>query len=216
MSYEEDIKRWFNGQVNYYIIERAWHIKGNKIQQLFDILGTKKNIYSKIRTNSDDQPVNLDTLWNSDKYNLSALGLSYEVMTGRTRIEVEGITEKDWKDYIELRYGENKDNPNRKKEMEKFRKKLDSLLREIKVDKLNKSDVGKLIYFCTYHEKSDRSDIVDKEMYELNICLQNITFKNMKNCNFDLQKQVLQNLKQVYGKLNTIIKYQEMKKEETL
>ena len=91
-----------------------------------------------------------------------------------------------------------------------------SRIRKIKVDKLNKSDVGKLIYFCTYHEKSDRSDIVDKEMYELNICLQNVTFKNMKNCNFDLQKQVLQNLKQVYGKLNTIIKYQEMKKEETL
>ena len=54
-------------------------------------------------------------------------------------------------------------------------------------------------------------------MYELNLCLQKISFRNMKNCNIDLQKQVLQNLKQVYDKLNTIIEYQEMQKsEETL
>lgn len=203
----EDI--YFNRRVNYLIIERVWKLKNkNKpIELLYQKIDINRNDYSKIRTDSEI-PVNLNTKW--DKYNLANTGLSMEIMTGEQMIEMEGISKQDWKQYIETRYSEDKNNNDRQKSMAKFRRRLNNIIEKIQVDKNDKSDIGKLIYFCTYGEKSDSGNITDKEMYNLNRSLLNISVDMMKLCNKELRKEVLENLKKVYKKLNIIVQYDEL------
>lgn len=198
----------FNRQVNYMTIERVWKIiqKDKGISELYELLGLNQNVYSRIRQADEYNYVDLESRWGYKTSRLQVIGLSKEIMIGLKMIEIPDIEKSDWEDYIGIRY-EEEHNKSRSSDMAYYNRKINSALEKIKADKLDKSDIGKLVYFCTYLEKSDDGVVTDKEMYDLKNCLSVITNEKMKQCKSELRIEVFSMLEDIYNRMDIIIKY---------
>lgn len=198
----------FNRQVNYIIIEKIWervnrNTKKDKEVFLYHKIGFHKNLYSQVRTG---EFVDLATRWEWKDSKLRVLGLSKEIMTGLEMIEVDGITKKDWEEYFRYRYIDTEKTPDRTNFMQQINRTIDIVFKGLKVNRKDERDISKLFYYFVCG-KSVYEDVPEKEMLELKNSLQNITIQNIKSSSVALRLEVFNALKDVYKKLDTIIKY---------
>ena len=155
----------FNRQVNYLIIEKLWehHHKGKGKDEFYEMIGLDKNAYTRIRTADTYNCVDLEKRWERKYSSLKKIGLSKEIMIGLERIETNGISMKDWNEYLDCRYDDKKSNPERVYTMQLFNKNLKLLFDSLKVDKKATSDIEKLYYFIVYG-RAVTLDMPDAEM----------------------------------------------------
>lgn len=203
----------FNRQVNYLIIEKMWEYmnKGKDKQELYNLLGLNKNVYSRIRKADNYNIVNLEKRWENKNSKLRNLGLSKEIMTGRERIEVDGITEEDWRNYLKYRYEDKEMDSYRTSAMQEVNKKLKEAFARLQADKKDKRDIGKLFYYFKYG-RAVTLDVQDAEMIDLRDSLNHVSFENMKECDRALQKEVYDILKEKFRQLDIIIQYEQLEK----
>lgn len=206
----------FNRQVNYLIIEKFWeyHNKGADKKEFYETLGIDKNSYSRIRTANRYNCVDLEKRWEKKDSRLRKVGLSKEIMTGLKVIETEDITLKDWKDYINYRYDNDKDknkkeNSYRISTMQTFNKNLRKLFDGLKADKKTGNDIGKLFYFIIYG-RAVELDLPDAEMHDLKDSLGKVTIEKMKVCDKKLRQEVYEAMKEKYEQLGVIVNYENL------
>lgn len=202
----------FNRQVNYLIIEKFWeyHNKGADKQELYETLGIDKNSYSRIRTADKYNCVDLEKRWEKKDSRLRKVGLSKEIMTGLKRIETDGIPLKEWKDYINYRYSDDKkDDFARTSTMQSFNRKLRNLFDGLEVDKKTTNDIGKLFYFIIYG-RAVELDIPDAEMIDLMDSLEKVTIEKMKVCDKELRQKVYEILNKKCKQLGVIVNYEKL------
>lgn len=201
----------FNRQVNYLIIEKFWeyHNKGADKQELYELLGIKKNDYSRIRTANTYNCVNLEKRWEKKDSGLRKVGLSKEIMTGLKLIETEGISLQEWKDYINYRYVDKKESDKRTTAMQTLNRNLKKLFDGLEVDKKTTNDIGKLYYFIIYG-RAVELDIPDAEMIDLMDSLEKVTIEKMKVCDKELRQKVYETLNKKCKQLGVIVNYEKL------
>lgn len=218
---KEDIKAevLFNRQVNYLIIEKMWEYlnEDKEKQELYSLLKLNKNAYSRIRKADIYDTVDLDKRWETKNSALRKIGLSKEIMTGKEMIQVDGITEKDWKEYIKLRYPSEESNDStgkssptgkssRASDLRSMNKKLKEIFVGLEAGKKDKRDIDKLFYFFKYG-RALTPDMHDEEMLDLRDSLQHVSLDKMKMCDKALRKEVFEMLQKKYEQLYIIVKY---------
>lgn len=208
---EENKKILFNRQVNYMTIERVWKIKQKDkgISELYELLGLNQNVYSRIRQADEYNYVDLESRWGYKTSRLQVIGLSKEIMIGLKMIEIPDIEKRDWEEYIDTRYGLGSET-NRNSNMAYYNRKINNAIKKIEADKMDKSDIGKLVYFCTYLTKSDNKAMPDKEMNDLKSSLECVTIEKIKQCNAELREEVLSMMEDIYNKISIIVKYSKL------
>lgn len=201
----------FNRQVNYMTIERVWKIiqKDKGISELYELLGLNQNVYSRIRQADEYNYVDLESRWGYKTSRLQVIGLSKEIMIGLKMIEIPDIEKRDWEEYIDTRYGLGSET-NRNSNMAYYNRKINNAIKKIEADKMDKSDIGKLVYFCTYLTKSDNKAMPDKEMNDLKNSLECVTIEKIKQCNAELREEVLSMMEDIYNKMSIIVKYSKL------
>lgn len=202
----------FNRQVNYLIIEKFWeyHNKGADKKEFYELLDINKNAYTRIRTADDYNYVDLEKKWEKKESRLRKLGLSKEIMTGLKRIETDGISLKDWKEYIHYRYEDKKESERRINAMQTLNRNLKKLFDGLEVDKKTTDDIGKLYYFIIYG-RAVILDIPDAEMTDLMDSLEKVTVEKMKVCDKELRQKVYEVLEKKYEQLRIITDYEKLK-----
>lgn len=201
----------FNRQVNYLIIEKLWEFlnKGADKKKFYDLMGVNKNAYCRIRTADTYNLVDLERRWDEKNSALKKIGLSREIMVGIEQIEIRDISQKDWGEYIKYRYEDKKPSSYRTTVMQNINRKLKFTFENMKADKKDKSDIGKILYYFTYGRASD-ADMPDRELIDLRDSLKMVSVDKMKVCDKSLQKEVYELLKERYRQLDVIIKYDEL------
>lgn len=203
----------FNRQVNYLIIEKMWEYlnRGKDKQELYKLLGLNKNIYSRIRTADTYNCVNLEKRWESKNSKLRKVGLSKEIMTGQEQVEVEGIVQVEWEEYLRFRYVDIEPSSYRTSVMQLMNKKLKEIFAGLEADKKDKRDIGKLFYFFKYG-RAVTLDMPDAEMVDLRDSLNHVSIENMKVCDRTLRKEVYDILEEKLKQLDIIIQYEQLDK----
>lgn len=203
----------FNRQVNYLIIEKMWEYlnKDKDKQELYKLVGINKNVYSRIRTADTYNCVNLENRWESKNSKLRKLGLSKEIMTGQKQIEVEGITQAEWEEYLRFRYVDVEPSSYRTSVMQLTNKKLKETFAGLEADKKDKRDIGKLFYFFKYG-RAVTLDMPDAEMVDLRDSLNHVSVENMKVCDKALRQEVYDILKEKFRQLDIIMQYEQLDK----
>ena len=204
----------FNRQVNYMIIEKLWEYNNrDKMKdEFYKLIGIDKNTYTRIRTASEYDYVDLEKRWNIKHSPLHKIGLSREIMVGLKLIKTDGISINDWKEYIKYRYENKKSNPERSKAMQSLNKKLKELfqgLNDLKINRQTTSDIGKLYYFTVYG-RAVTLDVPDAEMIDLRDSLKNVTVEKMQVCDKKLRNEIYEALKERYEQLDVLIKYERL------
>lgn len=201
----------FNRQVNYIIIEGLWERlnKGQDKREFYKLLRINKNTYSRIRKADTYNCVDLDARWEAKNSVIRKMGLSKEIMTGKEMIELDGITKEEWVEYLNLRYVDKEVSSYRSSTMQNMNRKLNAFYKSLEVDKKDKRDIGKLLYFFTYG-RSVEQDLPDMEMVELKNALNHITVEKMKVCDKELREEVFVKLKEIHRQLNIIVSYDKL------
>ena len=201
----------FNRQVNYLIIEKLWehHNKGKGKDEFYEMMGIDKNAYTRIRTADTYNCVDLEKRWERKYSHLRKLGLSKEIMIGLERIETNGISMKDWNEYLDYRYVNTESNSTRISVMQTFNRNLKKLFDGLVADKKATSDIGKLFYFIVYG-RAVTLDMPDAEMVDLRDSLNRVTIENMQVCDKELRKEIYESLKEKYRQLDIMIKYENL------
>lgn len=168
---------------------------------LYEQLGLTRNTYSRIVSNSSEQPVNLDRIWKQSTCKLGVTGLSREIMTGIERLELHGISKDEWNEYLDLRYpnekpeAESKTAKYRASKLLEYDKKFKKAFSSLQVNRRASTPIDRLYYFI--HTGTTFEDSApDFEIKELQYALQFVKRWHWEECNPTLRKNVINEMAQ--------------------
>lgn len=196
-----------NLQINYIIMEKLWRFLGNKPEDWYWKLDITQNKYSEIRTGQYPPTQYLKKKWDEKESPLQKTGLPREIMLGEKMLEIRGVSEKEWSDYLKCRYEST--NKDRKTKMRTHNDKLKKAFSELTDDVTPRSNIQKLFYFMKRGVASS-INIPDREMKELQEALKRVRVGHIKACNSQLRKDIERQMETVLRQIATVVAYENL------
>lgn len=207
-----------NLQINYFIISKLWDYENlKKIPEkrenkevFYNLIGLSRNVYSRIICQDTLQPVNLNNRWEHIKSNnLTRLGLSKEIMTGKEQIVLEGISRDEWQKYFNIRRDKNDKSSYRTSFLTLFDKELKKEFEKLRIDRRAVKPIDRLYYFIRTGTAID-DQITDFEIKELLHGLDLVQTLHWKDCDPLLRQEAIHKMAEQLKKATTIHEYQQL------
>lgn len=196
---EEEIR--FNRQVNFFVMRKTWlKVRGRAKKgetgkpTIYDVFEISRERYTRILNRENVRLAQTEIEKLSRKTQVSSA-----IFEGKRRFQFEQITRGDWKRLFELR----------DESITEFHKTGNELFAKIKKEDLKK---GTDLYNFTLYLKY-RVDNIGEQVCQTTKWMNGADLEQLEKCNRGLLKEYLKAIERQMNIIETLLRYEELKKE---